>query len=314
MDRLDIDKKIWMERYRPSTLDEMILPDRIKEQFASYIEKQDIPNLLFFSPGGMGKTSAAWVLIKALNMDYIEINGSLDTSVDNVRDKIVRFASTVSLLNNSQKKCIFITEADGFSNEAKNALKNLIEKFNDNIRLIFDTNYIEKIPQPLRSRCVEVDFNYDKKEYSIMMKNLLTRCVHILEENNITYDKKDIAELIKQRFPDMRKIMNDLQKGSLSGSFIKTQNSPEEQFNNLIDSLKTNNYDNIRNIVKDITDYDSTILRMYRVTEELVSRKYIPHYILILAEYQHKSLICLSKEINFLAMLTDILAKGIEFK
>lgn len=310
----DIKNKIWFEKYRPTTLDEMILPDSIRDELQGYIEKNDIPNLMFYSPGGMGKTTAAKVLVEALGMDTLEINGSLDTSVEVVRDKIMKFASTVSLMNSSQNKCIFVTEADGFSNEAKNSLKNLIEKFESNVRIIFDTNHIEKMPQPLRSRCVEIDFNYDKKDYPQMMKSLLKRCIDILKENEVTFDKKDVANLIKTRFPDLRKVMNDLQKSSVSGEFVPSNDSPEEQFTNIVSALVKKDYDEIRSITKDVTDCDNIILRMYKMSETIVDRKSLPQFILILGDYQHRSMNCLSKEINFLAMCTEFFSKKIEFK
>lgn len=310
----DITRKIWMERYRPRTIDELILPEKIKNDFKSFVEKQDIPNLMFYSPGGMGKTSAMKALISELNMDFIELNGSIDTSIDVVRDKIITFASTISLINNSQKKCIAITEADGFSAEAKNSLKNLIEKFSSNIRIIFDTNYVDKMPQPIRSRCVEYDFTFDRKDYPELQKQMFSRCIKILEENNITYDKKDVADLIKTRFPDMRKIINDLQRGSVSGEFQKNIDTAEDLFEGLMEACKEKSFDKIRNIVKNIADYDGMILKMYKSMEIIVDKKSYPKFITILGDYQYKSMVCLSKEINFLAMITEMMADGVVLK
>lgn len=309
-----IKHKLWTERYRPETIDDLVLPDRLRKQLQDFITAGDIPNLMLHSPGGMGKTSTMHVLIKALGAECLEINGSLDTSIEVVRDRIVTFASTVSLTNNGKVKIVACTEADGFSTDAKNSMKNIIEKFSSNIRVIFDTNYIEKMPQPLRSRCVELDFNFDKKEYKSMMIQMLEKACVILDENSIKYNKKDVAELVRNKFPDMRKIVTDLQKASLSGEFVKLEDNPEELFSGLITEIKARNYDGIRDIVKHIPDFDSMILRMYRACDDILDRKYLPQYILILADYQHKSMICLSKEINFLAMITEMLAKGIELK
>jgi DNA polymerase III delta prime subunit len=309
----EISKRIWVERYRPTTIQELILPDRIKKELQSFADKKEIPNLLFYSPGGMGKTSAMKALISELDMDFIELNGSLDTSIESVRDKIVSFASTVSLINNNQKKCIAITEADGFSTEAKNSLKNLIEKFSSNIRIIFDTNYVDKIPQPIRSRCVEYDFTFDRKEYPELQKQMFSKCISILEENNITYNKKDVADLIKSRFPDMRKIINDLQKSSMTGEFIISNDSPEELLVELITSYKEQSFEKIRNTVKNIADYDGMILKLYK-SIDMVEKKSIPNFILILGDYQYKSMVCLSKEINFLCMVVEMLSKGVILK
>lgn len=306
--------KIWFERYRPKSVEELILPERIKTQLDSFIKSGDIPNLLFYSPGGMGKTSTAKIIINALKMDFIEINGSIDTGIDTVRDTVVRFAGTTSLVNTDANKCIFVTEADGFSNEAKDSMKNIIEKFSDNIRFIFDTNNVNKLSQPIRSRCVEIDFNFSKNEYPELMKQMLKRCSLILEENNVEYDKKDVAALIKQRFPDMRKIVNDLQRGSITGTFILDKETPEEQFNVLIKAMCDRNFDEIRRIVRNIPDPDNIYNRLYSNIDDIIEKKNIAQAILEIADFQYRAKICINPEINLVGCLANMLSKGIEFK
>jgi replication factor C small subunit len=309
-----IENKLFFERYRPKTMEEVIIPERIKNELIGYISKNDIPNLLLYGTGGIGKTSAAKVIINSLGMDFIEINGSIDTSIEVVRDKIIKFASTNSLINAAQMKCVFVTEADGFSEQAKNSMKNIIEKFAGNIRFIFDTNYVDKLSQPIRSRCVEIDFNPKKDEYPDLMRQLLARCCMILEENNIIYQKKDVANLIKTRFPDMRKIMNDLQKGSVTGELILANDSPEELFEALIAAMNTRKYDEVREVVKNITDPESVYIRMYNRIDDIIERGSLPQAILIIGEWQHRTKSCVSPEITLLACLTDMLSKEIKFK
>lgn len=311
---MSIEKKLWFEFYRPKTMEEVIVPERIKNELIGYISKNDIPNLLLYGTGGIGKTSSAKVIIKSLGMDFIEINGSIDTSIEVVRDKIIKFASTNSLINSDQMKCVFVTEADGFSEQAKNSMKNIIEKFAGNIRFIFDTNYVDKLSQPIRSRCVEIDFNPSKDEYPDLMRQLLVRCCSILEENNVEYQKKDVANLIKTRFPDMRKIMNDLQKGSVTGEFILGNDSPEELFEALISAMKTRKYDEVREVVKNIADPESVYIRMYNRIDDIIERASLPQAILIIGEWQHRTKSCVSPEITLLAALTDMLSKNIAFK
>jgi replication factor C small subunit len=155
----NIKNKLFFERYRPTTIEDVIVPERIKQELLGYVKKNSIPNLLFYGTGGIGKTSSAKAIITALGMDFIEINGSLDTSIEIVRDKIIKFASTNSLISSDQMKCVFVTEVEAFSDQAKNSMKNVIEKFAGNVRFIFDTNYVDKLSQPMRSRFTEIDFN-----------------------------------------------------------------------------------------------------------------------------------------------------------
>lgn len=311
---MTVQNKIWFEKYRPSKLDELIVPNRIREQLNGFIESKNIPNLLFYSPGGMGKTSTAKILINELKMDFIEINGSIDRGIDTIRDTIVKFAGTGSLINNDQNKCIFVTEADGFTEDAKNSMKNLIEKFSNNIRFIFDTNYVDKLSQPIRSRCVEIDFNFNKSEYPDLMKQMLQRSCSILEDNNIEFNKKDVADLIKKRFPDMRKIVNDLQKSSVSGKFIPDSLDTGEIFDSLIKELCNRDYEKIRSIVRSISDPENIYLRMYSQIDNIIEKNNLGQAILIIADYQHRSRNCVSTEINLLACLTEFLSKGIKFK
>ena len=146
------------------------------------------------------------------------------------------------------------------------------------------------------------------------MRQLLIRCCSILEENYITYQKKDIANLIKTRFPDMRKIMNDLQKGGITGEFILGNDSPEEIFESLISAMKSRKYDDVREVVKSISDPESVYLRMYSKMDEIFDRSTLPQAILIIGDFQHRSKSCVSTEINLLACITTMFSQEIKIK
>lgn len=309
-----MEERVWVEKYRPKKISEIILPAYIRKEFEEYISKGDIPNLLLYSKGGRGKGSISNILQNELDSDFLNINGSLDTSIDVVRDKVVKFSSTRSLTSNNSVKIIFVTEFDGFSTAAQNSMKNVIEQFSKNVRFIFDTNHIEKIAQPIKSRCVEIDFEYDKKDYKELMKQSLERSIYILEQEKIVYDKKDIADLIKREFPDIRKIINNLQKYSVTGEFIPQTGSTAEEFDNLMNAIKSKNFNKLREVVRNIKDYDNMILKMFNSVEDIIERESLPQFIMILGDTNYKTNTVLSKELNFLYSITEMLSKGIKFK
>jgi len=209
---------IWVEKYRPTTIDECILPKGIKKTFQDFVERGEIPNMLLSGPPGIGKTTVAKALCNQLGSDYYVINGSDEGRfLDTVRNNAKNFASTVSLTSDSKHKVIIIDEADNTTSDVQLLLRASIEEFSKNCRFIFTCNYKNKIIDPLHSRCSVVDFSVNKKDKPTIAAQFFARINHILDKENIKSDKKVVAELISKHFPDWRRVLNECQRYSVGG-------------------------------------------------------------------------------------------------
>jgi len=302
-----IEEKLLVEKYRPKVLNDIILPSRIINPIKDMIEKGDIPNLTFYGPAGCGKTSLAKIIIKELNADFIEINGSLDTSIDIIRYKVEKFASRASLVGNPVKIC-FVNEADGLSSAAQNALKNIIEKYSKTVRFIFDTNYKDKIVSPLLSRTGGgISFSFSDKEKLKMIKIYFQSLLKILDKENIAYDKKEIGILVKNYFPDMRNILMVIQSSIINNEVVLKNESEMIKYNELISSMKSKSFPLIRKSVQEISNYDNAIIHLYNIIDKFIDTKSIPDCIIILSEYAYQTNISISKEINFLSLVIEIM-------
>lgn len=208
---------LWVEKYRPKTVNDVILPKRIKRDFEAFVKTKDIPNLLLSGSAGVGKTTVAKALCEELEYDYLMINGSLHGNIDTLRNRIQTFASTVSM--GGQKKCVILDEADQISHQTQMGLRGFIEEFHKNCRFIFTCNFPKKILEPIHSRCTVFSFDFRKGEKKEVLTELFSRVKEILKTEDVgVKDYKIVVELIGKRFPDMRRLLNDLQRYSKSGS------------------------------------------------------------------------------------------------
>ena len=209
---------IWVEKYRPKTIDDCILPDSIKKTFKDFLNRGEIPNMLLAGPPGVGKTTVAKALCNELGVDFYVINGSDEGRfLDTVRNNAKNFASTVSLASEAKHKVVIIDEADNTGNDVQLLLRAFIEEFAGNCRFIFTCNYKNKILEPLHSRCTVIDFSIRGKEKQQIAANFFQRLNFILEQERIETDKKVLVELINKHFPDWRRILNECQRYSVSG-------------------------------------------------------------------------------------------------
>ena len=309
---------IWVEKYRPQTIEDCILPDNIKKTFKEFLNKGEIPNMLLAGPPGIGKTTVAKALCNELGVDFYVINGSDEGRfLDTVRNNAKNFASTVSLSSEAKHKVIIIDEADNTGNDVQLLLRAFIEEFAGNCRFIFTCNYKNKILEPLHSRCAVIDFSIRGKEKQQIAANFFQRLNLILDKERIEADKKVLVELINKHFPDWRRVLNECQRYSVSGkidSGILAAFS-DVAVNDLIKNLKTKNFPEVRKWVNNNMDNDTSVLfrRIYDVLYESLVPNTIPAAVLVIAKYQYQGAFVADQEINMLACLTEIMVEC-EFK
>ena len=309
---------IWVEKYRPKTIEECILPQRTKKTFQDFVKKGEIPNMLLSGPPGIGKTTVAKALCHQLGADFYVINGSDEGRfLDTVRNNAKNFASTVSLTSDSKHKVIIIDEADNTTSDVQLLLRASIEEFSSNCRFIFTCNYKNKIIEPLHSRCSVVDFSVSKKDKPTIAAQFFQRLNTILEEEKIDADKKVVAELINKHFPDWRRVLNECQRYSVSGkidSGILAAFS-DVSVDELTKNLKEKNFPSVRKWVVDNLDNDPTVLmrHVYDALYSTLKNTSVPAAVLIIARYSYQTAFVADQEINLLACLTEIMVEC-EFK
>ena len=309
---------IWVEKYRPTTIDECILPKSIKKTFQDFVERGEIPNMLLSGPPGIGKTTVAKALCNQLGADYYVINGSDEGRfLDTVRNNAKNFASTVSLTSESKHKVIIIDEADNTTSDVHLLLRASIEEFSKNCRFIFTCNYKNKIIEPLHSRCSVVDFSINKRDKPTIAAQFFSRLNYILEEEKIETDKKVIAELINKHFPDWRRVLNECQRYSVSGKIDSgiLATFSDVSIDELTKNLKEKNFSAVRKWTVDNLDNDPSVLlrRIYDALYSTLKNSSIPSAVLIIARYSYQIAFVADQEINLLAALTEIMVEC-EFK
>jgi len=309
---------IWVEKYRPQTIEECILPEYIKKTFKDFLDFGEMPNILLYGPSGIGKTTVAKALCKELNIDYFVINGSDEGRfLDTVRNTAKNFASTVSLTSEAKHKVIIIDEADNTTHDVQLLLRAFTEEFASNCRFIFTCNFKNRIIKPLQSRCSVVEFAIKGKEKQKLAGEFFKRVISILEMENIKYDKKVLAELINKHFPDWRRVLNECQRYSISGEIDSgiLATIKEINVNDLIKGLKEKNFSEVRKwVVSNLDNDPDKLLRdIYDVLLNALEGPGIAAAVLIIARYQYQIAFVADQEINILAALTEIMVEC-EFK
>ena len=312
------DEFLWVEKYRPKTIEECILPENIKKTFRDFLNKGEVPNLLLAGPAGCGKTTVAKALCAELGVDVYVINGSDEGRfLDTVRNNAKNFASTVSLSSEAKHKVIIIDEADNTTPDVQLLLRASIEEFSKNCRFIFTCNYKNKIIEPLHSRCAVVEFGIKGKHKQEIAVAFFNRLVSILEEEKIETDKKVLAELINKHFPDWRRVLNECQRYAVSGKIDSgiLAHFSDVKVNDLIKNLKEKNFPEVRKWCVNNLDNDSSVLlrRIYDSLYDSLVPSTIPAAVLIIAKYQYQIAFVADQEINLLACLTEIMVEC-EFK
>ena len=312
------DEFLWVEKYRPKTIDECILPPSIKKTFQDFLDKGEIPNMLLAGPAGCGKTTVAKALCNQLGADYYVINGSDEGRfLDTVRNTAKNFASTVSLSSTAKHKVIIIDEADNTTNDVQLLLRAFIEEFSGNCRFIFTCNFKNKILQPLHSRCTVVEFGIGGKHKPTIAASFFKRIQEILAAESIEYDNKVLVELINKHFPDWRRVLNECQRYAVSGKIDAgiLATFSDVKVNDLVKKLKEKDFPEVRKWVVNNLDNDTSVLlrRIYDACYDSMVPNSIPAAVLTLAKYQYQMAFVADQEINMLACLTEIMVEC-EFK
>jgi len=305
---------LWVEKYRPKTIDDTILPARLKDTFNAIVTTGDLPNMLFSGTAGLGKTTVARALCNSLGLDHIVVNGSEEGNIETLRGKIKQFASTVSLQGGY--KVVILDEADYLNPQSTQpALRGFIEEFSNNCRFILTCNFKNRIIEPLHSRCGVYDFSLSGKEKAELAGQFMKRVKAILGNENVEYNEKVVAQVILKHAPDWRRILNELQRHSIGGqisteAIVTTTNS----FNDLFVALKSKDFKKMRSWVVNNLDMDTVAIfrGVYDQMSTVVQPQSIPQLVLILADYQYKDAFVADHELNVVACMTEIMA-NVEF-
>ena len=305
----DVTNLLWVEKYRPKKLSDCILPIDLAKIFGGMLKEGKIPNMMFYGKAGTGKTTVARALSQELNADFILINCSEENGIDVLRTKIRQFASTVSFSGNF--KIVILDEFDYATQNIQTALRGAIEEFAGNCRFIITCNYKSRVIDPLHSRCTGIDFTVPNMERAAIALSIMNRVESILSQEKVKYDKQVVANLIKKHFPDIRRILNELQKYSARGDIDVgiLSSSSSESYSELIGYMKKKDFSSCRKWIVQNIDLNTAefFKRLYNELYTTLKQNSIPQAILIIAEYQYKSSFAADQEINTMAMLVQLM-------
>ena len=300
---------LWTEKYRPQSIEECILPDRLKKPFQEYVNQNNIPNLILSGGPGVGKTTVAKAMCNEIGCDFMVINGSDESGIDTFRTKIKNYASSMSLAGG--RKVIIIDEADYLNpNSTQPALRNAIEEFAVNCSFIFTCNYKNRIIEPLHSRCAVIDFGLKNGEKAKMASAFFKRIQSVLQSESVDFEDSVIAELVKKHFPDFRRVLNELQRYSQFGKIdtgILSQIA-DVSISEIVKNIKEKDFGAIRKwVASNEIDSNALYRKIYDALYDTMKPQSIPQAVLILADYQYKAAFVADQEINTVACLTELM-------
>ena len=305
---------LWVEKYRPHTIEDCILPTSMKKVFTGFVEQGEIANLMLSGPPGVGKTTVAKALCEELGLSYIVVNGSDEGRfLDTIRTKVRNFATTKSLIGGGAHKVVIIDEADNTTHDVQLSLRTFVEEYHTNCRFIFTCNFINKIAEPLHSRCTVVDFRIKQAEQQKLQAQFFDRLKGILDASGVTYEDKVVVKLIQRYYPDWRRLLNEAQRHCAGGSLDAAVlcDIADVNIEELIRAMKNKEFTTVRKWVVNNMDSDPNII-MRKVYDNLVNYiegSTIPPAVLVLAKYQYQVAFVADQEINLLACLTELMVE-----
>ena len=314
----EVNEYLWCQKYRPRTVADTILPKDLKDTFQKFVDDKNVPNLLLAGRAGVGKTTIARAMLDELEADYIVINGSMNGNIDTLRVDIQNFASTVSF--SGGRKYVILDEADYLNaNSTQPALRNFMEEFSKNCGFILTCNFVNRIIEPLHSRCSVVNFNINASDRPKLAAQFFKRTLGILDAEHVEYEQKAVAELINTYFPDWRRVLNELQRYSATGRIDSgiLRNKSSETIEELVAFLKAKKFSEVRKWVAENSDIDSATL--YRSLYDILPTKLnttssVADSIIILAEHEYKEAFVANPEINRMAALVTLMAELNDWK
>ena len=305
------EQMLWVEKYRPQTIDECILPESTKNMFKEFVGRGELQNTLMCGSAGVGKTTVARALCNEIGADVLFINCSEDSGIDTLRSKIRNFASTVSLTNS--KKVVILDEFDyANQNSLQPALRAAIEEFANNCRFILTCNFKNRIIEPIHSRCAVVEFKIDNKDKPKIAAQFFKRITNILKTEGVEFEPQVVAEIVNKHFPDFRRVLNELQRYSVSGKIDAgiLVNLGDESFKTLVKHLKAKNFTEVRKWVGQNSDIETSALfrQLYDKATDVLEPSSVPQLVLLLADYQHRAAFVADSEINIMACMVELMS------
>ena len=303
---------LWVEKYRPSIVEDCILPETTREVFQGFVNQGELPNLLLTGTAGVGKTTVAKAMCEEIGASYIVINGSDEGRfLDTVRNRVRQFATTISLTSGAAHKVVIIDEADNTTNDVQLSLRTAVEEFHGNCRFIFTCNFINKIIEPLHSRCTVVDFRIKPEQAMKLQGEFFTRLKTILTHEEVQFEDKVLAKLVKRYYPDWRRLINECQRYAATGAINSAilVDVADINLDDLLGSLKRKDFTTVKNWVVQHMDNDPTMVmrKIYDNLYNVLKPASIPEAVLIIAKYMNSITIVPDQEINLLACLTEVM-------
>ena len=307
---------LWVEKYRPRTVSDAVLPANLKAMFQQFVDQKNIPNLLLSGPAGVGKTTVARAMLNELECDYIIINGSMNGNIDTLRNEIMNFASSVSFTGG--RKYVILDEADYLNpNSTQPALRNFMEEFSSNCGFILTCNFKNRIIAPLHSRCSVIDFVIGKEDRPKMAAQFMKRAIDILQQEKVEFDKAVVAALVQKYFPDWRRVLNEMQRYSTTGKIDSgiLSSLQDLSIKELVDMMRDKNYTGMRKWVAENVDLDQSVIyrKLYDTCSEFLKPQTVPLLVLTIAKYSYQAAFSADPEITMMACLTEIMMQ-VEFK